>query len=368
MEPLRDARWMRPAAREKRGRIMVVSAQQLRMCAQAILEGTGETAEQAQTAADFMARCDARGISTHGSHMLNLIYARRKVGQLRFPTQVETLRDDGATALLDGNDGLGQVGAAYAMGLAVEKARKYGVGTVLLRNTNNVGALGPYVELAAAEGMAALFFCNASPAMAPWGGMEQFFGTQPFAIGIYTGEETIFAADMATSQVARGKIRKAQREGRSIPENWALDQNGNPTTDPAEAIKGILLPMGGPKGSAIAMAIDMVAGLLAGSKYAPDVRAIHYPEGEAGVGCGMIVLDIAHFMDPEEYTKRMSAYLEQIRTMRRAGGFEEILLPGEAKQRRERRSIRDGIEVPEEEVDGINLALTELGLTLRLGE
>lgn len=345
---------------------MVVSVQQLRMCMQAILEGTGETAEQARMAADLIARCDARGISTHGSHMFNLIYARRKVGQLRFPTQVETLRDDGATALLDGNDGLGQVGATYAMELAMEKARKYGVGTVLLRNTNNVGALGPYVEMAAAERMVGLFFCNASPAMAPWGGMEQFFGTQPFAIGIYTGEETIFTADMATSQVARGKIRKAEREGQSIPETWALDQNGNPTIDPAEAIKGILLPMGGAKGSAIAMAIDLVAGLISGSKYAPDVRAIHYPEGEAGIGCGMIVLDIAHFMDLEEYTKRMSSYLDRVRTMRRASGFEEILLPGEAKQRKERRSIRDGVEVPREEVDGINLALTELGLPLRL--
>ena len=345
---------------------MVVSVQQLQMSMQAILERTGETAEQARMASDLMARCDARGISTHGSHMFNLIYARRKVGQLCFPTRVETLRDEGATALLDGNDGLGQVGATYAMQLAMEKARKFGVGTVLLRNTNNVGALGPYVEMAAAERMVGLFFCNASPAMAPWGGMEQFFGTQPFAIGIYTGEETIFTADMATSQVARGKIRKAEREGRSIPETWALDQNGNPTTDPAEAIKGILLPMGGAKGSAIAMAIDLVAGLISGSKYAPDVRAIHYPEGEAGIGCGMIVLDIAHFMDLDEYTNRMASYLERVRTMRRASGFDKILLPGEAKQLKERCSVRDGVDVPEEEVNGINLALTELGLALRL--
>ena len=241
---------------------MKVSADTLHRCVQEILEKTGETKEQARIAADIIVKCDARGISTHGSHMLNLIYLRRKVGQLQFPTKVELIRDNAATALLDGNDGLGQIAAVYAMQTAVEKANKYGIGAVLLRNTNNVGALAPYVELAAASKMIGLMFCNASPAMAPWGAMQQFFGTQPFAIGIYTGEETLFAADMATAQVARGKIRKAAREGKSIPENWALDEAGNPTTDPLKAIKGVLLPIGGAKGSAIAMAIDLVAGLL----------------------------------------------------------------------------------------------------------
>ena len=347
---------------------MIVSAQQMHACTQAILEQVGETAEQAGMAADLFVSCDARGISTHGSHMLNLIYERRKVGQLNFPTRVETLRDDGATALLDGHDGLGQVAATQATRLAIEKARSYGVGAVLVRNTNNVGALAPYVEMVAAEKMVGLFFCNASPAMAPWGGMEQFFGTQPFAIGIYTGGETTFAADMATSQVARGKIRKALRDGSPIPESWALDPQGNPTTDAAQAIQGILQPMGGAKGSAIAMAIDLVAGLLAGSKYAPDVRAIHYPEGEAGVGCAMIVLDIAHFMDMDEYTGRMADYLEKVKSMDRAAGFDEILLPGERKQRTLRRAMSQGIDVPQEEIDGMNLALTELGVQLRLEE
>lgn len=346
----------------------VVSAQQFQDCAQAILTATGESDENARTAAELMLRCDARGISTHGSHMLNLVYARRRAGQLRFPTTVELLRDEGATALLDGHDGLGQVAASRLAELSIQKARTFGVGAVLLRNTNNVGALGPYTEMAAQERMVSLFCCNASPAMAPWGGMEQFFGTQPFAIGIYTGEETLFSADMATSQVARGKIRKAAREEREIPDHWALDRDGNPTTDPTEAIRGILLPMGGPKGSAIALAIDLVAGLLSGSKYAPDVRAIHYSEGEAGVGCAMITMDIAHFMDLEEYVRRMKPYLQKLRSIRRAKGFDKILLPGEAKQHAQRCALRAGIELPDEEYEGINRALSELGLAMRLEE
>ncbi|MBQ3098708.1 MAG: Ldh family oxidoreductase [Kiritimatiellae bacterium] len=345
---------------------MLVSMEQLRTCTAAILRGCGETPEQAACAAELMTQCDARGISTHGSHMLNLIYARREKGQLSFPTFIETIRNEGASAVLDGHDGLGQIGALKAVDLAIEKAKTYGIGAVMLRNTNNVGALGSYVERAAKEKQVCLFFCNASPAMAPWGGMEQFFGTQPFAIGIYLGENSYFVADMATSQVARGKIRKAARDGTPIPDNWALDREGNPTTDPAEAIRGVLLPIGGAKGSAIAMAIDMVAGLLSGAKYAPDVRAIHYPEGEAGIGCTVISMDIAHFMDPEEYEIKMADYVKRIKTMKKAGGFDEILLPGEAKQRRELLSLRNGVEIPDEEVDGINRALQLLGSPLRL--
>jgi len=333
---------------------------------QLILENTGETAEQAATAANFMCKCDAQGVSTHGSHMLNLIYARRKAGQLDFPTRIEVLRDSGPTALLDGHDGLGQVGAAKMAELAIEKAKQYGVAMVLLRNTNNVGALGPYVELVARAKMAGLLFCNASPAMAPWGGMEQFFGTQPFAIGLYTGKCSPFIADMATAQVARGKIRKAAREGRPIPDNWALDPQGNPTTDPATAIKGLLLPMGGAKGSAIAMAIDLVAGLLSGSNYAPDVKAIHYPEGRAGVGAGLVAIDIARFMDLDEYTEKVSAYLKTVKNMKRARGVHEILIPGESKRCLELRSRQEGIDVPDGDAGGIDSALEELDLPVRL--
>ncbi len=345
---------------------MLVRKEQLKLCMEAILTGVGEEPAQADCAASIMAKCDAWGVSTHGSHMLNLIYTRRKVDQLHFPTQVTTLQDSGATALLDGNDGLGQVAATKAMELAIEKAKQLGVGAVLLRNTNNVGALATYVEMAAREKMVGLMFCNASPAMAPWGGMEQFFGTQPFAIGIYTGQDTMFIADMATSQVARGKIRKAARDGGVIPDSWALDSEGHPTTDPQKAIEGILLPMGGAKGSAIAMAIDMVAGLLSGSQHAPNVRAIHYPEGEAGVGCGMIVLDITRFMDMEEYTQKMDSYLSQMKAMKKADGATEILLPGENKQRKALRADGEGVNIPDEEVRDINTALRELSIPMEL--
>lgn len=341
---------------------MKVSADELKQRIYDLLLSVGETKENADIASYYMMLCDARGVTTHGSHMMNPICDRRGVGQLNFPTKLETVFDSGAALMIDGNDGLGQVAANYACKIAAERAKKYGVSNVMIRNTNNVGALGPYVEGLAREGLIALMCCNASPAMAPWGGMEQFTGTQPFAVGIYTGTDMVFSADMATSMVARGKIRKALREGKEIPENWALDKDGNPTTDPASAIEGILLPMGGPKGSAMALAIDIVAGMLTGSNYAPNVRAIHYPEGQAGIGVSIIVLDIAHYMDLTLFSKKIQAYMADIQNMKKAKGFDRIFVPGEIEQTKIKDSLSYGIELTELAVSAFNDRLRTHGI------
>ena len=125
---------------------------------------------------------------------------------------------------------------------------------------------------------------NAAPSMAPFGGAEAFTGTNPIAIAMYTGRDLLFSADMATSVVARGKIRQSARRGIEIPGDWALDEHGNPTTDPNEALKGTLLPMGGPKGSAIALAVDILSGMVAGAQHAPDIKSFHDLDGPTGVG------------------------------------------------------------------------------------
>jgi LDH2 family malate/lactate/ureidoglycolate dehydrogenase len=345
---------------------MKVDPNELRDCIREILTATGEKDENIEIAAELMLRCDARGIQTHGSHLLNPIYDRRKQGQLNFPTELEILSDSGAVALINGNDGLGQVAAFKASTMAIDKAKKFGIGAVLIRNTNNVGALGLYSEMVAKEGMFSIFCSNASPAMAPWGGMEQFLGTQPFSIGIFTGKDFVFSADMATSEVARGKIRQAAREGKNIPESWALDKDGNPTTDPMEAIKGVLLPIGGAKGSAIALSIDILAGMISGSYYAPNVRAIHYPEGEAGVGCAVIAIDIEHFMPMDEFKTHMDGYIQSIKTMKKARGVDEIFLPGENSRKREKDSMDSGIDLSEKALESLDKILEDIGSERRM--
>ncbi|MBR2670397.1 MAG: Ldh family oxidoreductase [Solobacterium sp.] len=328
----------------------------------ALLISLGESEENAETVSRYMTMCDARGVTTHGSYMINPVCDRREAGMMELPTRLDIVIDSGAVCVIDGNDGLGQAAADKACEIACAKAGEYGISAVLLRNTNNVGALGPYTEKIAARGMIALMCCNASPAMAPWGGREQFTGTQPFAIGVYTGEEPAFSADMATAAVARGKIRQAMREGKTIPETWALDVEGRPTTDPAEAIRGILLPIGGPKGSAMALAIDIAAGMLSGSAYAPNVKAIHYPEGKAGVGGCIIAIDIAHFMDLEEFRTKMQEYLASIRSMKKAEGVTRIYIPGEIEYEKTVNSYANGINLTDTAVEQLNRKFEKYGI------
>ena len=331
-----------------------------------ILTACGESAENAAIA-ESLVKADARGITTHGTYLLTTIWKRVLAGQLSLPTIARLVKDEGAIAVVDGGDGLGAVAGMLAVKTGMEKARKYGVAMVLIRNTNNIGSLACYTEAAAKEGMIALMGCNAAPAMAPWGGAEAFLGTNPIAIAIYTGQDRMFSADMATSIVARGKIRKAARNGETIPDNWATDREGNFTTDPNEALKGALLPMGGPKGSAIALAVDIISGMLSGAQYAPNLRSFHAPEGKTGVGASLIVLDISRFMDLKEFRHHMEGYIERVKNMKKAAGFDEVRVPGENKFRKEQRSYREGIELDENAVAAIDLLLESIGSDKRLG-
>lgn len=331
-----------------------------------ILLACGESPDNAALVAKSMCRADARGITTHGTYLLTPIWNRVQAGQLTLPTQARVVMEKGATAIIDGGDGLGAIAGALAMRVAIEKARQYGVAVSLIRNTNNIGSLACYTEEAASEGMIALMGCNAAPAMAPWGAAQAFLGTNPIAIASYTGEEQVFSADMASSVVARGKIRKAARNGETIPDNWATDAEGNFTTDPNEALNGALLPMGGPKGSAIALAVDILSGLLSGAGYAPDLKSFHTPQGKTGVGASMIVIDIAHFQPEETFQNKMGAYTQAIKGLKKAKGFDEVLLPGEIEYRKEQESMQRGIALDEKAVLAINTLLKQSGFAQQL--
>jgi LDH2 family malate/lactate/ureidoglycolate dehydrogenase len=203
--------------------------------------------------------------------------------------------------------------------------------------------------------------------MAPWGGAEPFLGTNPFAIGIYTGNDMVFSADMASSVVARGKIRKAARNGENIPDNWATDSEGNFTTDPNAALKGALLPMSGPKGSAIALAVDIMSGMLSGAQYAPNLKSFHTPEGATGVGASLIIIDISRFMKLDAFKEHMQGYVESIKGMKKAKGFDEIYIPGEIEYNKEQKSYKEGIELDEKAVAAIDKLLEAIDSDKRLG-
>ena len=308
-----------------------------------------------------------RGISTHGTYLLKVIHMRVKSGQLKLPTLPEIVMNSGATAVVDGKDGIGMVAGFTAAKLAVDKAKEAGVAIVLIRNTNNVGSLAFYTEYAASQGMAMIMSGNAAPAMAPWGGAEPFMGTNPLALSFPTGSNSYgFTVDMATSVVARGKIRKAARQGGDIPGNWALDNEGMATTDPDQALTGTLLPIGGPKGSALAMAIDIISGILSGSGYGLLIKSFHVLEGPTKVGASCIAIDISRFMEQEKFMELMHEYSNSVKNLKKAKGFDEILLPGEMERYKEQISLKNGIDMDPQQVKELNDILVQTGSDIRI--
>ena len=308
---------------------MRIAAAHLRDVSAALVRALGADAEEAGLVADNLVMADMRGIPTHGVLFLPLLAARVEAGMVTIPTALKILRDDGAAVHIDGGNGLGQSAAAKAMRMSIVKARAHGIGMGLVRHTNHIGLLAFYALMAAAEDMVGFCTCNGAASVAPWGGAEPFFGSNPFAVAAPSGSATPVVLDMSTTIVARGKIRRAQRLKERIPSGWALDAGGAPTEDPDAAMKGTLLPIGGPKGSGMAFFIDLVCGLLSGSSYARELKSFHQLEGPTGVGVMTLAIDISRFMPPSRFATLAGEHIRSIRGSRRAAGADRIRMPGE---------------------------------------
>lgn len=347
---------------------MLVNAEYLKEVAIEILKGLGEEENRAREAAEILVRADMRGISTHGTYLLTLMAKRVEEKVLNIPTPITVVSDNQATAIIDGGNGLGQIAASEAMKTSIAKAREFGIGLTLVRNTNNVGFLGYYTNLTAREGMVGIMGGNAAPAMAPWGGTEPFFGTNPISIAIPAEGHNPLVLDMSSSVVARGKIRRASRNQEAIPEGWAIDENGEPTTDPDKALKGTLLPVGGPKGSALAMMVDILAGMLSGSSYGPAVKTFHKPLGPTGVGLFCMAIDIDYLCEPAEFYAKLKDYINSIKMMKKVKSSSEIFMPGEIEFNNEEKSLERGVELDLKVIEGLNEILTKMGSDLSIKE
>jgi LDH2 family malate/lactate/ureidoglycolate dehydrogenase len=348
---------------------MRIAAEKLKKAVRDFLQTLGAQEQEALLVADVLIEADMRGIATHGCAFVPLIAERHAHGLLSIPTQINYITDNEAITHLDGNNGFGQVAAAEAMRICMKKARQYGVALALIRNTNHIGFLAYYPLMAAAEGMVGICMTNAAPAMAPWGGAEAFLGTNPLAIAAPIANDTPIVLDMSSSVVARGKIRRAQRLQEPIPDGWAIDANGVPTTDPAQALKGTILPIAGPKGYGLALFIDLLCGLLSGSKYGRDVLTFHEPLGPTGVGAMFMAIDIARFMPREQFEALAHEYAEAIRSSKKATGVKRIFLPGEIEAGKANASRSQGVvDVDAQIIEKINRLLQEKGLSIQLEE
>jgi len=346
--------------------MLKIHALQLTEVTSDILKKLGEKEENAIEAAKALVAADMRGIDTHGTRLLILIYQRFKEKMLQIPTEIEVINDNSATLIINGNNGLGQVAAVHGMKLCIKKAKQFGAGMVLIRNTNNVGALGYYTTLAAQQGVAGIMMSNAAPSVAPWGSSEPFIGTNPISIAFPSkGFKPVFI-DMSCSIVSRGKIRAAARRGEKIPYGWALNKNGEITTDPEQALKGTLIPLGEYKGSGLSIIIDIITGIISGSSYGNKIETFHKLRGPTGIGVCCMTFDIKKFMDIDTFYSLLQDYITTIKNLRKKEGVSEILLPGEIEWKNEAKSLEEGILLPREVVSDLNNILEEVGSKNRL--
>src|SRR5829696_3699574 len=249
--------------------------------AAAVLEAEGVPADDARLVAGCLVQAELWGHPSHGLLRLGWYVARIRSGVVDPAANPETVVDLGALALLDGHEGLGHVLCAHAASEAVRRAREHGVGVVGVRNSNHFGMAAHFTRMIAEQGCVGVVTTNGSPAMAPWGGREKAVGANPWSIAAPAGTHGVTVMDIANVNAARGKIYAARERGAAIPEGWALDAKGRPTTDPAAAIDGVILPMGGHKGYAISFMMDVLSGVLTAARSPPGSAAPSRPSGAA---------------------------------------------------------------------------------------
>ncbi len=241
-------------------------------------------------------------------------------------------------------------------------AQTFGIGLVSVKHSNHFGMSAWVVQQALDAGMMSLVFTNSSPALPVWGGKEKLMGVSPIACGAPGREgEKPFILDMAPSVAARGKIYKALRRGESIPGDWALDKDGNRTTDPAAALEGVMLPMGGPKGSALSIMMDVFSGVLSGSAFAGGVTNPYDPSKAADVGHFLVAIKPDLFMDLGEFRERMGVLYDKVVGCERMEGVERIYFPGEIEQVVHEEREKTGIPYVKEEIDALNREAERVG-------
>lgn len=311
--------------------------------------GVGIEEKHATTIAEHLVLANLRGIDSHGVSKVSIYTKRLEENIVNIDTSYSILKETPVSALLDGKNSMGIPIATKGMEIAVEKAKETGVGIVGIHHSNHAGMLAAYTSYAAANNCIALATTNAPPSMAPWGGREKFFGTNPFSYGIPTGNEIDIVFDMATTVVAKGKIVLAERENRQIPLGWAISKDGKETTNPKEALDGIILPTGGPKGYGIAFLVEVLSGLLTGANYGPYIGDLFTNfEKEQNVGQFFIVMRADLFEDIDVFKERMDRLVKEIREVKRMDNVDKIYLPGEIELELKAKREKAGIPVSQE--------------------
>lgn len=311
----------------------------------------GLKAEHADMAAEILTWSDERGYHSHGAVRVEYYSERIAKGGMTTDPKFELKKTGPCSAIFEGDNGCGYVAATLAMNHAIEMAKESGIAVVGVRNISHSGALGYYTEMAAKQDLVAISFCQSDPMAIPYGGTEPYYGTNPISFAAPTADDRNVVFDMATTVQAWGKILDKRSRHESIPDTWAVDKDGKPTTDANQV--NALVPIAGPKGYGLMMMVDVFSGVLLGLPFGKHVSSMYHDLSEGrNLGHMHIVMDPSRFTDLQEFKKNMSACLDELNETPAAEGYGKVYYPGErAALRREKYEAAGGIEIVDELID-----------------
>ena len=286
-------------------------------------------AEAARIVADALVDADLEGIPSHGVMLVPMYADRIRAGSVSLKTEAIVASDRGSALVLDAQNTLGQLSSHQAVQLLLDRTPRHGLAAVAVRNAFHFGTAGKWAADLATQGLIGIVMSNTRPLMPAPGGAERVVGNNPMAIAMPAAGRPPVVFDMATSASAMGKIRLAASAGQTIPEGWATDAKGQPTTDAAAAIKGMLLPAAGPKGFGLAFMIDLFCGGLSSGAIADAVRPL-YGDPAHTYGCAhfFLAIDVAHFAAPGTFAGEVSGFSDKVTKSARAPGVAKLYSPG----------------------------------------
>jgi LDH2 family malate/lactate/ureidoglycolate dehydrogenase len=309
-----------------------------------ILAAAGVPDAAAALVAESLVAANLRGVVSHGVQLLIWYTEQIGAGNVDIRTSGRVASENGACLVYDGENGIGQLVSTRCCEHAIRLAKSGGIGMVVARNSTHFGAAAWWAQKLAAAGLIGIVMCNATALVAPWQGRDKMLGTNPICMAV-PGPHS-FLLDMATTTVALNRIYKALLSGdKTIPDGWAMDSDGNSTRDPQTAIDGLPMPLGGYKGSGLAVMVEILCAALSGGPMLTNVGGIRVKSIPMGASHLFLGIDVTRFMPLEEFTSRMQWLRETITHSRPAAGFDEVMIAGDPEWRTEEKRLAGGIPI-----------------------
>jgi LDH2 family malate/lactate/ureidoglycolate dehydrogenase len=342
---------------------MTLPAEVLTRFAYQLLTAAKVSSAKADMVSRSLVAANLRGVDSHGLQLLSFYIELILMGNIDIQTDGRIASENGACLVFDAQNGIGQWISSICCDHAIRLARQHGLGMVVARESNHFGAAAFWAQRMSAAGMIGIVMCNASPLVAPWQGKDPRFGTNPICMSVPGADRWLL--DMATTTVALGKILNAQFHGRTtIPDSWAMDADGVPTTDTQTALTGLLMPLGGYKGSGLAMMAEILCATLGGGAMSTELGGIRVQGQPMRTSQFFLAIDVTRFMPLAQFEQRMQSLVGMVKSSNGAKGYDEILVAGDPEWRAEAQRRRDGIPLSEGVWQNLTLAAEKLGVPL----